>query len=134
MRRAVAAALVAACLLLLTWPALADRKPSARSRVVDLPVTGAAAILTSSLTPQASASELLVTIAVRDTNSVANVIVSTSAGTTFTLALNDGTALTAGRIYTFGVGCDSNDTYNFTLSTTTHLARLYVHERRYSDP
>lgn len=109
--------------------------PIRRGRVFDTSVSGTAAIFTSALTTKSTLTSgaYRVTVALSSTNSVFNLQVigaSTEPGgaRTVTTAMNGGTALTAGQVYTFVVGVDSRWTYNFTCTTSTRVAYLLVDE------
>lgn len=109
--------------------------PIRRARVFDTAVTGAAPIVTGSITTKSTLTSgaYRITVALSGTNSVFNLQVigaSTEPGgaRTVTTAFNGGTALTAGQIYTFTVGADRQWTYNFTCTTTTRVAYLLVDE------
>jgi len=124
---ALAGLVLASCWL--SIPA-AEARPQRKGFVYDSGVTGAAAILTSSLVPNAPTVAYRITVALDTTDSVFNVTTVLSGATSFTLALNNGTALTAGRLYTFSMGADRTVTHNFTCTTTTRVAYLLVEEIR----
>lgn len=114
------------------WPPQADagERAIAHAAVYDLPsVSATADILTSSITPKRESSALRITVALDTTDSVFNVTTTDTANsTTYTLDLNSGTALTAGNLYTFTVGCRRDCTYNFQVETGTNIAYLVVDE------
>lgn len=103
--------------------------------VFDLAAASATPILTSSLTPDSSDSTVVyaITISLDSTDSVVN-FTSSDGTTTYKDDLNNGTALTAGRVYTFTVGACRASTnnpsatlaYNFECETTTRIRRLQV--------
>lgn len=59
------------------------------------------------------------------TTSVLNLRV-TDGSTPYTQALNDNTALTAGNLYTFVVGCHADYTYAFQVETDSIIQTLIV--------
>lgn len=82
-------------------------------------------ILSTSLTPtMGGAFRITVSVA---TGSVFNVTI-TKSGTTKTLALNGGTALTAAALYTFCFGVSTANTYNFQVATNSIINVLQVDE------
>jgi len=141
-RNKTIAALLAA-LFLCAVPPLVNRATAAdpaigRVAITELPVTGAASILTSSITvhnaPARPATALRITVGLINTNSVFNVEITGASGSAVTYSLNSGTALTAGSLYTFVIGIDRQDqedaalSYNFNATTTTTLGYLSVQE------
>jgi hypothetical protein len=108
-----------------------QRDPQRKVVAYGQAVTGGVALCTSgalTVAKETGAFRITVAVAAGATNSVFNVVVIPPSGASYTLALNGGTALTAGNIYTFTVGVDVNCTYDFTLTTTTTLAYLLVDE------
>jgi hypothetical protein len=107
-----------------------QRDPKRKVFAYGQTATAATALCTTaSLTVSKETGAFRVTVALTGVNSVFNVQVINSAGDyTYTLALNAGTALTAGNLYTFTIGVDTNCTYNFTCTTTTTLAYFAVDE------
>jgi hypothetical protein len=60
---------------------------------------------------------------------VFNVVIDPVAtGTTRTVDLNAGTALTAGNLYTFSFGATSAASFNFQVETSTTISYLLVEE------
>lgn len=133
-RRAALWAPLFLCALLLVLlcglPLRAQDRTTTRVDLRNLPVTGAAPVLTSSVGAGNAASvgvAYRVTVYVVGTNSVFNVDYGTDLAP---VAMNGGTALTAGVLYTFTFAATTNDALNFTFTTTTTLGRLIVEEIR----
>lgn len=83
-------------------------------------------ILASALVPsKAAAYRITVQLSV---GSIFNVMVGKTGNTTQTCALNSNTALTAGATYTFSMGVDSDQTYNFQVETDGQIDLLQVDE------
>ena len=83
-------------------------------------------ILASALVPsKAAAYRITVQLAV---GSIFNVMVGKTGNTTIACALNSNTALTAGATYTFSMGVDSDQTYNFQVETDGQIDLLQVDE------
>jgi len=119
---------------LFAWPvvrtARAEQLPIPKADLRNLPVTGAAPILTSTVAGGSVAYPSMayrVTVYVVGSDSVFNVDYGTDLAP---VALNSGTALVAGRLYTFTFAATSADALNFTLTTSTTLGRLIVEEIR----
>lgn len=92
-------------------------------------VSGTADILTSSATCSRPSAAYRLTIALDSTDSVVNVVVSTTGGDgSYVLDLNSGTALSAGNLYTFQWGVTENLRYNLQVETGTTLAYLLLEE------
>jgi len=72
-------------------------------------------------------SALRVTVAISGTNAVLNVQMDDGA-TQIAPDLNDGTALTVGRLYTFSFGAHTDYTYNFQFESNTTCDLLLVEE------
>lgn len=111
--------------------AQAQDRPTTRVDLRNLPVTGAAAVLSSTDTfvggePHASTA-WRVTVYVVGTNSVFNVDFGSDLAP---VAMNGGTALTAGCLYTFTFAATKDDTINFTFTTSTTVGRLVVEQIR----
>ena len=70
-----------------------------------------------------------VTIALKTTDSVVELQVI-QGGVTVEADLNNGTALTAGRLYTFTFGASSACTYNLHCETATTVGYLLIEEIR----
>jgi len=68
-----------------------------------------------------------VTIGIKTTDSIVNVQIS-DGSTTAGLDLNDGTALTAGRLYTFTFGASATYTYTMQCETACTVGYLLVEE------
>ena len=111
-------------------PAVAQDVPQP-TLVVDLrnlPVTGAASVLTSSLTTgnlRGNSLAYRITVVVTGTASVFSVDHGTDviAG-----KLNTGTQLSTDCVYTFTVAATEDDAINFVFTTTTTITRLIVEE------
>ncbi len=116
--------------LLLSPQALAGRPAISRLAISDLPVASGADVSTSAITVKQDSGALRITVGLADTDSTLLVRATDSSGSPVNLTLNNGTALTAGNVYTFTVGCHSEWTYDFRVGTTTHLAYLVVDEVR----
>ena len=69
------------------------------------------------------------TIALTSTNSIVNVQIS-DGSTTTGFDLNDGTALTSGRLYTFVLGCHSDYSYTIQYETGTTTGYLLLEQIR----
>jgi hypothetical protein len=83
-------------------------------------------ILASALTPsKAAAYRFTIQLTV---SSIFNVMIGKTGNTTQTCALNDNGALTAGALYTFTMGVDSDQTYNFQVETDGQIDILQVDE------
>lgn len=70
------------------------------------------------------------TIALKTTDSVVELQIIDSAATTVEADLNGGTALTAGKLYTFTFGGSSTYTYNLHCETATTVGYLLLEEIR----
>ena len=121
-------AAVCVCVLLLVASLLAwrvkaqDHPPVNLStwRGHELAVTSNADVLTSSITPSRVGNfRLTVAIPSGQTNSIVNVQTNPGSGLAYGHDLNDGTALTAGRLYTFVWGANPGWTYNLQFESTT---------------
>lgn len=123
-------ALAAFALLITAGLALADtRDPLRKGVIFDDDFSSAAAIFSEAISTAKTTGALRITVALTGTDSVFNLqVILASPAKTYTLALNDGTALVAGRLYTFTVGVDEGYTYNFTCTTGTRVAYLLVEE------
>lgn len=132
--------LLALLLCLVALPQIAraagDPLPERAVDLRNLPVTGAASVLTSSLTggrsPDGSTVNYpsfayRVTVCVTGTDSVFSVDFGTDVVAS---KLNSGTALTADCLYTFTFAATSADSVNFVFATTTTVTRLIVEEIR----
>ena len=123
MRNKIALALGAVLITLgVTLQARADKPVLPKASLFDVPVTSNADILTSSLTTSQGTSALRITVGIPSgqSNSIVELVV-TSGSVSFDLDLNDGTTLTAGRVYTFTVGVANNLSYNFQAETSTRM-------------
>jgi predicted alpha-1,6-mannanase (GH76 family) len=83
-------------------------------------------ILTTNYTPKAT-SAMRLTVALADTDSIVNLNIK-SGSTTVKHDLNNGTALTVGRLYTFSFGVDSAYSYNLQVETGTTVSYLLLEE------
>lgn len=112
-------------LAVLSVPARADLPPPDPALTTyDVPVTAAANVATSSITFTHHGAARL-TLALTDaTNggaaSIVDLVISDGTNT-LSYALNDGTALDAGEVYTFSFGVNKDWTYNLSPRTTTRV-------------
>lgn len=116
---------------LFALPARAEELPIAVVDIRNLPVTGAAPVLTSSITGGSTAYPVKayrVQVWVVGTDSLFNL----DLGTDLAPAAFNGSsgALVAARVYTFVFEATSADEINFTFTTTTTIGRLTVTEIR----
>ena len=105
-----------------------DPPPTLVLDVRNLPVTGGAAINTSTIVYVApggrtGSTAYRIKIVVVGTNSVFNIDHGTDLAPS---AFNTGTALTAGCEYTFTTAVTDQDAVTFTLTTSTTIGRLIV--------
>ena len=104
-----------------------------RAAVFDMPVSSNANVLTASLTPASTTAAFHIQVGV-NTDSIVNVQVSNG---TYAKGfdLNDGTALTAGRLYAFTIAAVTTSSagtalsYNFQCETSTTIT-LFVDESK----
>lgn len=128
--RIVVAALLVAVAFLGSYVTAAP-EPSPLGVVFNTAKTANTNILASSLQPTAGRGSVAyrITVGLTSTNSIFNLQVSDGTNT-LGLDLNNGTTLTAGRLYTFVVGAHSSYTYNFQVETSTTVGYLLVEEIR----
>ena len=130
MRNKIALALGAVLITLgVTLQARADKPVLPKAFVYDLAATSNANVLTSSLTTSQGTSALRITIGLTGTDSIVELrTIRNSDSVTIDFDLNDGTALTAGRIYTFTVGAANAASFNIQCETTTRVGVLIIDE------
>lgn len=85
-------------------------------------------LLATDFTPTLDSSTTAFTVATITTNSVLNLIVKKSGRADQTVALNDGTALTAGRLYRFTVDGSSGVSFNLQVATACRVSVLFLRE------
>jgi hypothetical protein len=86
--------------------------------------------LVTSFTPQTQSgisSAYRVTIALKTTDSVLELQI-VNGGTTVEADLNNGDALTAGKLYTFTFGASRSETFNLHVETATTIGYLLIEE------
>lgn len=127
---AIAAVLLTACLFLL--PAKADTPPIKLAEVFNTAASGNTDVVGTDFTPVGARSGTVayrVTIALKTTDSVVELQII-QGGVTVEADLNSGTALTAGRLYTFTFGGSTGCTYNLHCETGTTIGYLLIEEIR----
>lgn len=137
MRNGMLLALVVGSLLALGLfrSAKADVAPLCEKAIWDLGVSSGADVLTSSITPTTAVAvsspntptiTYRVTVALRATDSILYLRMTKSGGGSYNYALNGGTALTAGNLYSFLVPANQTFTYNVRVGTSTTLGLLQI--------
>lgn len=100
-----------------------------RGLLYDMPVSDGANVFSDNLTHSVKgvSTAFRITVAVSGTDSTLIVRLDGSQ-TDYNLVLNNGTALTAGNLYTFTLGVEASLGYNIRVGTATTLAYLLIEE------
>lgn len=118
--------------LLFAAPAKADRPSLKKVECFNLPVASNANVISSSLTPDSAypGAAYRITIGLDATDGADSIVEVrvTSGSDSIDFDLNDGTALTKGRLYTFSFGASTSYTFNLQCETETVIGYLLVEE------
>ncbi len=119
-------ALVAFAAVFLSGYAWADLPPSPKGQAYDTAVTANTDILAADAASQ-QPTAYRITIAIKDgaTDSITNLVYN-DGSTDIVLALNSGTALSAGQLYTFTAGCSKDWTLNIQTEDNTTIGVLLI--------